>query len=192
MSTNRDDPFRLGDALAGDEDAWNHLVGEFSASIWRWARGYGLDRDEAADVAQMVWFKLKDRGHTIVDRRRLAGWMATTTKREAISMIRRRNAELRHIDLTDTATLEPMASPTSGDPYQEARLSELHEALAAAFSKLSDRCRQLLALCWDHMLSYAEIADILDVSVGYIGPTRQRCLQRLRLEAGLVTSPEST
>ena len=183
-----DDPFRLGDALDGDEAAWNHLVGEFSTSMWHWARSYGLDRDDAADVAQMVWFKLKDKGHTIEDRRRLAGWLATTTKREAISMVRRRSVRIRHIDMTDEAMPEPVALPNIGDPYQSARLSELHQALAAAYRSLSDRCRQLLALCWDDSLTYADMAQMLDVSVGYIGPTRRRCLDQLRAEAGL-TSP---
>ncbi len=184
-SDSPDDPFRLGAALDGDEDAWNHLVTEFSTSMWHWARSYGLEREEAADVAQMVWFKLKDRGHTIRDRRRLAGWLATTTKREAISMKRRRDTQMRYVDITDASTPDPAASLSSGDPFQQARLSELHERLVTGYGSLSERCRELLALCWDDTMSYEDIAETLGTSVGYVGPTRMRCLETLRTKAGI-------
>lgn len=61
----------------------------------------------------------------------------------------------------------------------------LHEQLREAFSRLAIHCRELLSLCWDERLRYEDIADLLAVPIGSIGPTRQRCLRSLRIEAGL-------
>ena len=62
---------------------------------------------------------------------------------------------------------------------------DMSSSVMAAFQTLSDACRQLLALCWSGNLTYEDIAGILGKSIGYIGPTRQRCLQLLRVRAGL-------
>ena len=67
-----------------------------------------------------------------------------------------------------------------------AEAGELSRKIMAAFQTLSDGCKQLLTLCWSAELSYEEIAGILGRSTGYIGPTRQRCLQLLRVRAGLI------
>lgn len=177
------DPYGLRRALNGDEEAWTALVEEFSATIWHWARSQGLDREEAGDVAQMVWFKLKDRGMAIREPRGLPLWLATTTKREARAMKKRRDREIPTVDQYDSPT--GGAATAWSDPYQQARLSELQRSLANGFAELSDRCRELLTMCWDDTLSYQDIADALGTSVGYIGPTRKRCLEQLRTRAGV-------
>jgi RNA polymerase sigma factor (sigma-70 family) len=181
MSTVAEDPWRLQPALEGDEMAWRALVDEFAGSIWHWARSHGLSRDEAEDVSQTVWYKLKDKGHSISDPARLPGWLATTTKREAISVIRRRRAEL------DEFGEDTVIDLRSGDPglAEVAEANDLQVRLAAAFTTLTAQCQQLLSLCWSGTLSYEEIAEIMGRSVGYVGPTRRRCLDALRQRAGV-------
>ncbi len=182
--TDPDDPHGLAAALSGDERAWERLVNEFSGVIWHWARSQGLDREEAADVAQMVWFKLKDRGHAIQDRRGLPGWLATTTRREAISARRKRDRRMQHVDYVDV-TEQRLPAAGQPDPSQMAQLTELHESLLEAYDSLSEQCRELLAMCWNTDMSYQDIASALGTSVGYVGPSRQRCLKSLKQRAGL-------
>jgi len=71
----------------------------------------------------------------------------------------------------------------SADQWADA--SEAGAALISAFHSLSAACRELLSLCWTASLSYEEIAETLGKSIGYIGPTRRRCLDTLRARAGL-------
>ena len=180
MSGSEDDPWQLAKALDGDESSWRSIVEEFSSPIWQWARSYGLTREEAEDVAQNVWFKLKDKGSSIQDPARLPGWLATTTKREALTMIRRRK---RMVDVGDEFIDELHdPQPVTAELVEAGDLSG---KIMSAFQTLSDGCKQLLALCWSDDLSYEDIAGILGKSMGYIGPTRQRCLQLLRVRAGL-------
>ncbi len=176
------DPWRLTEALQGNEDAWRTLVTEFSGSIWHWARSHGLTREEAEDVAQTVWYKLKDKGHTIDDPARLPGWLATTTKREAISVLRRRSRQLdESIDDLHDQVID-LRTPTA---EQWVTTDEATRALVEAYHGLSAACRELLALCWTESLNYEDIALTLGKSIGYIGPTRRRCLDTLRARAGL-------
>jgi DNA-directed RNA polymerase specialized sigma24 family protein len=58
---------------------------------------------------------------------------------------------------------------------------EEHELLMRALDGISAQCQQLLRLLLvDPPLSYDEISTMLDMPKGSIGPTRQRCLVRLR------------
>lgn len=183
METASDvDPWQLRAALANDPEAWNSLVDEFSGTIWQWARRMGLGREDAEDVCQSVWFLLKDRGHTIDDPRRLPGWLATTTRREALAVskksARRNETETpliddagSHIRSTDASAIELIIG------------EETFTDLEKAFDALSEKCKQLLSLLWSKVLSYREVSDLLDMPVGSIGPTKNRCLETLRQEA---------
>lgn len=180
MSAPEDDPWRLGEALRGDEASWRRIIDEFSVTIWHWARSYGLSREEAEDVSQNVWYKLKDKGSSIQDPARLPGWLATTTRREALTTIRRRKRQLADGEDVIEELHDPQ--PSAGEVVEAGDLSS---RINAAFESLSETCRQLLTLCWSDQLAYEDIARILGRSVGYIGPTRQRCLRQLRIAAGL-------
>lgn len=182
MHVTSDDPWQLTAALGGDESCWIRIVEEFSATVWHWSRSYGLTREEAEDVAQNVWYKLKERGEDIADRRRLPGWLATTTRREALSMLRHRARTVAVgddvlVDLHDRAPEAPVAAMVE--------VNDMNARIVDAFRTLNDACRELLALCWKGSLSYEQIADSLGRSTGSIGPTRQRCLSALRARAGL-------
>ena len=175
------DPWRLADALSGSRDAWNGIVDEFAQSVWSWARSQGLTREEAEDVSQTVWYRLKDKGDTIRDPRTLPGWLATTTRREAIRVAKRRHNTI------ETSVLEAVPEPVyeTTNPVVIAEANELEVKLVDAFARVRPVCRELLSLCWDERYSYTEIADVLGRSVGSIGPTRQRCLDELRKLAGI-------
>lgn len=188
MASNSDDPWRLRDALDGDAAAWEGIVDEFGGVMWHWARSAGLDRSDAEDVVQNVWFRLADRGGAIEDPRRLPGWLATTTKRDAYAKQRR----LRRVSAIDDLDHEyesafgsDGASGVRHDPEDTAVTSDLRQRLVDAYWTLNERCRELLTLVWDPSLSYAAMAEAMDTTVGAIGPMRLRCLERLRVAAGV-------
>ncbi len=188
MSVDTDDPWRLRTALDGDVDAWSSIVDEFGGVMWHWARSQGLDRSEAEDVVQTVWFRLADRGNTIDDPRRLPGWLAITTKREAQARRRKLQRASPIDDLEhdyESAFTGDDSAGARHDPEDAAVAADLRSRLAEAYWKLSERCRELLTLVWDPAMSYAAIAEALETTVGAIGPMRLRCLERLRVTAGV-------
>ena len=110
----------------------------------------------------------------------LPGWIATTTRRECLKLhdeARRRRGPVGGEADDDTVVADPTAVPVD----EGLLLEELRCAVRAAFARLAPQCRRLLALLVsDPPLPYVQIAEILDVPIGGLGPTRARCLEKLR------------
>ena len=87
------------------------------------------------------------------------------------------------VDLTDRVTSENTAlgNLVTDDHSQDVEDSERLRALRVAILGLGESERELVALLiTDPPLTYEEIAHMLDRPVGSIGPTRARCLEKLR------------
>lgn len=163
----------LHSALAGDTDAWARIVDEYSRLLWWVARRHRLDDATAADVVQTVWLQLIRFGNRIEDPDRLPSWLATVARREALR--RTSGRELPSLEIEDRSDL--------GQQSTEERVvdDDTLGIVLAAFEQLSDDDQRLLRLVCDvPPKSYEEVATLLGRSVGYVGPTRQRALNRLR------------
>jgi DNA-directed RNA polymerase specialized sigma24 family protein len=78
----------VGDAAAGDQRAWDALVSEFSGLVWAVARAHRLSEADAADVSQATWVRLFEHLDRITDPTRVGAWLATTTRRECLRVLR--------------------------------------------------------------------------------------------------------
>ena len=76
-------------ARGGDKRAWDALVERYAPLIWSICRKYRLGRDDADDVGQSVWLRLVDQLDKIRNPAALAGWLATTTRRECGRLVAR-------------------------------------------------------------------------------------------------------
>jgi RNA polymerase sigma factor (sigma-70 family) len=164
-------------AAGGDRAAWNRLVDEFSDLLWAVATGFRLGRADAADVVQTTWVRLVENLERIKQPEALPAWLATTARREALRLVRVRGRET----LVDTE--EPFAGKQSSDesgPERSAMAGERRRLLWWALGQLPENCQVLLHLLATVGPTYAEVAALLDMPVGSIGPTRGRCLRRLR------------
>jgi RNA polymerase sigma factor (sigma-70 family) len=185
----RQSPARGGIALAeetatlleaarqGDQVAWNALVERFNGLVWSIARGYRLDVADAHDAVQMTWLRLVENLNRISDPERLAAWLATTARRECLQLLRKARRD-RPAALESTMT----DIPDPADPVDAAMLlAERDRALWRALSSIGERCQQLLrVLMASPPPTYKEVAAAMDMPIGTIGPTRQRCLGQLR------------
>jgi RNA polymerase sigma factor (sigma-70 family) len=167
-------------AAAGDAGAWDTLVDRFASIVWSATRTYRLSPTDAEDVNQTVWLRLVENLDRIREPERLAGWLATTARNECFRVLRRRGRETPE-ELDDEWT-------SSVDDLDAGLLSDERDAaLVRAFRSLPARCQELLTvLLTDPPPSYEEVATALEMPIGSIGPTRQRCLQRLRAHSEIV------
>ena len=168
-------------AAAGDERAWNALVDRFSKLIWAIARNHRLCADDAAEVSQTTWLRLAEHIDRLQDPSKVGGWLATTARHEALRVLRGAG---RQVPMGDD-----LPEPDSPAPPLDAELlrDERDALLWRAFARLPERDQALLRLLVsDPMPSYEEIGAALGMAVGSIGPTRARCLERLRREAEMV------
>jgi RNA polymerase sigma factor (sigma-70 family) len=162
-------------AADGDETAWNALVDRFSGLIWATARAHRLSTADGAEVFQTTWLRLVEHLHRLRDPERVGAWLATTARNESLRLLR---FAAREVATEDVDSFDSEA----GSPIDLGVLTaERDTALWRAFSALNERCQTLLrVLMADEPPSYEEVGAALGMPVGAIGPTRMRCLERLR------------
>ena len=164
----------LARMVEGDRFAWRRLIEKHERLIWSVAASYRLQTADIQDVTQTTWLRLIQRGHTIHDPERLAGWLAVTATRECLAVLRRTS---RHRLL---AADESLPDPTA-DVAGSAEDHDVARLLWAAVADLPPRQRSLvLALFRDEIRSYSDVADKCAMPIGSIGPLRARALSRLR------------
>jgi len=163
----------------GDQRAWDLLVGRYERLIFSVARRAGLDQDQAAEVLQRVFLILVERLDSIEQPERIGAWLVGTARFE-IWRLRRRARVANRYGVAD----ELVEEHADGMPTLDELLEEEEERgrVRAAVAKLDGRCRQLIELLFyqDHPVGYAEVGATLGMSAGSIGPTRARCLEKLR------------
>lgn len=162
-------------AGAGSQDAWNTLVDRYGRLVWSVVRGFRFDAATAADVSQTVWLRLVEHCERIRDPEKLASWLATTARNESIRASRRLSRAIPtefSVEVADE-TVAPLDERLLDD-------EQLQEVLGA-FDEMSPKCKEILQLlCTDPPLDYEAISEILEMPIGSIGPTRSRCVERLR------------
>jgi RNA polymerase sigma factor (sigma-70 family) len=171
-------------AAAGDHRAWEGLVDQYSKLIWAMTRDFRLVESDAADVVQATWLRLLENIGRIEYPDRVGSWLATTARHECLRHVTARKRVMLVQD-DDISLTEPVSHQPEVDErlLADERARDVREALAL----LPSRWQELLGLLMaDPPASYAEISDQLGLPVGSIGPTRGRCLERLRvlLQAG--------
>ncbi len=174
----RDDDRRLIQAcLRGDAEAWDALIQRYRRLIYSVPVAYGLDGAAADDVFQQVAVKLLEHLPRLRRRASLPAWLLVTARREAAAVRRRaaRTARLAEADLA-------LQARERSEPVSRLHRIECEHALALAFERLDAGCRELLAALYleEPRPSYETIAERLKRPVGSLGPTRARCLAKLR------------
>lgn len=167
-------------AASGDQAAWDAIIEQFQGLVWSTVRGFRLSSADAADVTQTTWLKLVEHLDRIQDPARLGGWLATTARHECLRHLR---VSGRTIPTDDDAALDRAVTEPQPEIDTDLLRTERDNALWRAFSRISERCQHLLrALSADPAPSYDDISIAFQMPIGSIGPTRQRCLDRLRTE----------
>ncbi|ALG14698.1 RNA polymerase subunit sigma [Kibdelosporangium phytohabitans] len=171
---------RMADLLEaardGDHGSLAGLVDELTPLLWQVARAQGLDRDTSSDIVQTAWLKLLGALGQIRSPMALTSWLVTVTRREAWRV---RNASRMELPAKDVLFAElPDLGPTPEERRVEA---ERTRQLWRAVSTLSDRCQRLLRIiAFTRRPDYDTVSAALGMPRGSIGPTRGRCLAKLR------------
>jgi len=171
--------------LAGSAGAWQRLLDNYEGLVYSIPLRYGLSRDDAADVAQITFTILIQSLPTLSEDSRLGPWLATVARRHTWRLLERNRRETASERLEDTRLAQSavLLGKHDADSIEH---WELTEWLDTGLSKISESCRELLLALYfqPEQPSYAEIVDRLGMPLGSIGPTRARCLKRLKQVLG--------
>ncbi|WP_245582321.1 RNA polymerase sigma factor [Nocardioides halotolerans] len=161
---------------AGDAVALDELVRVMTPVLWHVVRAHRLEADVAEDVVQTTWLALVKARGSIQEPAAVGGWLTTTARREAWRVAK---ASGRGIPVEDDELARRL--PDAGSAEAEVVRRDGDDRLWDAVERLSERCQALLRIvAFEHRPDYTKIAADLGMPVGSIGPTRGRCLQKLR------------
>lgn len=166
------DAWVCGDPLALDE-----LVALMTPVLWPVVRAYRLAPEAAEDVVQTTWLALVQHRSSILDPTAVGGWLTMTARREAWRVAKAGSRSRPEEDEVLSLRL-----PQQRSAEESAVASDRRSRLWNAVDNLPERCRRLLrVVAFEDRPDYARLASDLDMPVGSIGPTRGRCLAKLRV-----------
>ena len=165
-------------AGAGDTRAWEKLIDKYGRLIWSITLDFKLRESDAADVVQTTWMRLVEHIDRIEHADRVGSWLAATARNECLRCLA---SHKRLVLATEDTEFDRPAEHTP--EVDEALLAgERAQSVREAVAHLPHLWQRLMnMLMSDPPASYAEISDELGLPVGSIGPTRGRCLARLRV-----------
>jgi RNA polymerase sigma factor (sigma-70 family) len=165
-------------AAGGDRQAWEGLVEKYHRLIWSITVEFKLSESDAADVVQTTWLRLLQHIDRIEYPDRIASWLAATARNECLRNLAARKRVVLGQDDDDfqlAAVFEPEID-------ERLLADERAQVVRDALSRLPRRWQRLLEMLMaDPPVPYTEISDQLGLPIGSIGPTRGRCLARLRV-----------
>jgi RNA polymerase sigma factor (sigma-70 family) len=172
----------IADCRAGDASAWENLVKRYERLIYAIPRRAGFDEEISGEVFQQVFTRLVENLDRIKQPSQIQAWLVTTARRETIRLLNQ--PKLRQMEAvagTEDATDE-VANLTDPMPLPDEVLlqMEMQNRVRIAVQSLDEKCRKLLEMLFYEEPSppYSEIAEVLGISEGSIGPQRARCLQK--------------
>jgi RNA polymerase sigma factor (sigma-70 family) len=162
-----------------DSDAWSALVAAMQSVVYSVPRRYNLNADDSEDVFQITFLALYRNLDRITSAQALPRWLAVTAARESLRIARLRNTTVSSEDLG--VSLDDILAEEDASAESMSIAAESAFRVRKGVSDLPARCRDLLTMLYiEEDAQYAEIAGKLKMPVGAIGPTRARCLDKLR------------
>ena len=180
MPSEQSDAQLVAACQKGEAWAWDALVDRYKRLVYSVALRVGLSQEDAADVFQTVFAVLLENLHKLRDPQGLAAWLITTAKRTSWNVMRKRQREV--------ASRENMERQVTGvgfgkgsESWDEERWAD-QVLVREALELLGERCKRLLRMLYYDRTepSYQQVSRQLGIPLGSIGPTRARCLQKMR------------
>ncbi len=174
-------------ALDGHGAAWNALVARLERVVWKSVNMMTTDREVRDDAFAATWLRLAERLDGIREPEKLPGWLTTTATNEVRQIVRQRHRQ--DISITESwsgpSHIGDLVDTLVGDDGEHAdgMLSdERRRHVRAAFGRLDEPCREIITVLVlaDPPVPYDEASETLGRPIGSLGPSRRRCLDKMR------------
>ena len=173
----------------GDSAAMERLIIKYQNRIYNVILKICADRDDAAELTQETFVKVIENIKRFEGRSSFYTWAFRIAVNLTLNYCRR-NAKLalRSLDAgeeqynsqTGQVLREFLSDDSSPDPEAIAQNKELYEIAVKALMKLDDAHRTVVVLRDIEGMSYARIAEVLDVELGTVRSRLSRARGKLR------------
>jgi RNA polymerase sigma factor (sigma-70 family) len=157
---------------------WTELIERLSPVIFSICYRFRLSREESYDVFGKVSLTVLENLHSVRDEGRIFGYVSAITRHEASAVITKSRLNWESLREFYAHNESWQEESTGGGE----RTDEELQIMARAYSTLSSKCQQLLRLLFlePEGVSYRDISRKMNIPISSIGPTRARCLEKLR------------
>jgi RNA polymerase sigma factor (sigma-70 family) len=182
-SSSLSDSELISRCLSKDADAWEVLIRRYQRLIASITAKFKLSREDSADIFQLVSIALFKQLSTLKREAKVSSWFITVTVRECWKL-RQRSGSNPAIDDPGWELIADSVDPEAATSEEQMLLLERQHMVRSAVDTLTTQCKSLLNKLFyaDQSPSYATLSADTGMPIASIGPTRARCLARLKLE----------
>jgi len=140
----------------GDESAFGEIYEKFKVPLYRFCVRMISDSEEALDIVHDVFLKLYENINAIEPVSSLSSLLFKMARNKCLNFLRDRKTgvAIEQIELNSNPGIE-----------KEFELKEIRERLQEVLNSMDDDYREILILREWSGLSYAEIAEVLDMTI---------------------------
>lgn len=162
--------------LEGSQQGWARLILRYTPLVRSVTRRYGLNESDADDVRQNVWMRLHEHIGDLREPRALPAWIRTIAHNDVMRILK---AGFRTVPVGAAAPCLDEGFVPEFD--RDVHRREVGQAVRSVLERLSPNQRRLME-CFlaDPDISYSDLSRLLGIPLGSVGPTRARCLKKLR------------
>jgi len=161
-------------ALAGDQDAFAHLVTAYQTAVYNLAYRMLGNAVEAEDAAQEAFLKAYTRLKTYDSGRKFSSWLLAIASHHCIDRLRQRRFALSLDELPPWRWLS-----NSKRPEEVVIQSEEQGEVRQLLDQLPPHYRAAVILRYWHDLSYREIAEAMETTESAVKSTLHRARRML-------------
>ncbi|HQQ96681.1 MAG TPA: RNA polymerase sigma-70 factor [Cyclobacteriaceae bacterium] len=159
------------------ESALEMLFRTYYTSLCRYAYTFLHDKDEAEEVVQQTFLGVWDRRHGLTIQTSIKAYLYTMVRNGCLNVIKHERVRQVH-EVYAKAQGEPVSSP----PSDTMLATELEARICESMKSLPEQCRIVFQLSRFEQLSYAEIADQLNISVKTVENQIGKALKIMRIQ----------
>lgn len=156
----------------GREDAFECLFLAYYDDLCAFASQYVSSSQDVEDLVQEVFLSVWERRDTLDPQQSIRAYLYKATRNGALKTL---NREQRW----PTVQRELQEQSLRGHPGNQLEHSEAEEDVWEAIHALPERRREIFLLSRQHELTYAEIAELLDISIKTVETQMGRALRHL-------------
>ena len=158
----------------GDHKAFELLFNFYCQRLISFAQRYVIDIQIAENIVQEVFVSVWSQRNKLNPSKMIKSYLFTAVKNQALNELRHRDVQTKSQGrLVDLSTKDT-------DPEQELTTDEINNAIHRAIDELPEKCREIFMMNRFDELKYAEIADVLNISIKTVETQMGRALKKLR------------
>jgi|SRR5213593_724102 len=166
--------------LQGDAQAWETIVRRYQRLVASITLKFRLEPEDSADVLQSVCLALLRQLPKLKKEAKLSSWIITVSVRECWKL-RRSHRKIPSLSREGQDQIGRRQDGSQARAEDTLLIRERQHLLRQAIESLPQPCQRVMDLLFYQSEPHAEVSRKVGLPVARLGPTRARCLAKLKM-----------